>query len=313
MSGVSGATSKPHSSPSPSSGPSQSKDKGPSQGSQSTQGSQSQSSRNKDTFESGGGKDNKPKVNLSGGGSVGADASTGPGYEHKDHADVAPGTTADHQLKLNEGQVGAHASGSADQNGARGDVNVNGSWKALQDHAEVNSKAKLVDGDKPLISDNTLSSDVNVGMEGHFNAHGEANKDGTFDGGFNLNGSMGVDAKGQGTSELNTVGDDGQKENLASVTVEGHGHLGLAGGIHGGLSNKDGNITTDFGMDLAPGAGGGFSVRFSVNPGNIAKEGAKIAEEIGQGAGDAGYQAQKQIGETLSGIQKLLGGVHLFG
>jgi hypothetical protein len=50
-----------------------------------------------------------------------------------------------------------------------------------------------------------------------------------------------------------------------------------------------------------------------VNPGNIAKEGAKIAEEIGQGAGDAGYQAQKQIGETLSGIQKLLGGVHLFG
>jgi hypothetical protein len=314
----------------------------PAQSSSSTQSnasnhsSQSQGSKTKDTFESGSGT--KKQVDIGGGqgsaqvshdlktgetkksGNVdiahvnaSATKSTGPAFERHDQKEIAPNTTASNNVEAGKAQVGANLSTNVDDKSVKGSAGVHGEATAVKDDFHVKNKTTLVNGDKPVNSENTLDGQVNVGVKGDASADAYADKDGNAGAHVYVGGKAGVDGSITAGSQLSTVDDKGKKEDLAGGSVTLHGDAGVAAGFHAGGDFKDGKLSTDFGFNLTPGVGGGVDTKFNADFGNIAKEGGKIADEIGKGAGDAGYQAQKQIGETLSGIQKFLGGVHIFG
>jgi hypothetical protein len=308
------------------------------QSNQSNQSRQSQGSRNQDTFESGNDGKAKQKVDIGGGqgsaqvshdaktgetktdGSVdiahvdaSASRSTDAVAERDDHAEIAPGTTASNHIEVGKGELNANLSAGVDDEGAHANAGVSGEYTVVKDEFHVENNTTLVDGEKPLNSKNTIDGEAAVRVEGHANADAYVDKDGNAGAHVDVGGVAGGDANLTLASELSTVDEKGNKEELASGEIDLHGNAGLAAGFKGGFDFKDGKLTTELGFNFTPGVGGGINTKLSADFGNIAKEGQEIAEEIGKGAGDFGYQAQKQLGETLSGIQKFLGGVQIFG
>jgi hypothetical protein len=334
MSGVSGATSK---SPSSSSGahPSSSSN---SPSSSTNKSSQPQGSKTKDSFESGSNNKSKKHVDIGGGqgsGQVSHDLKTGetkksggvdvahagasktistdPVVKRDDQKEIAPNTTASNHFEAGKGQVSTNASAGADDKGLHANLNVKGELDAVKDDFHVKNNTTLVNGEKPLNTENKVDGEVAVRVKGEGNLNAYLDKDGNGGAHVNAGFTAGIDGQITGSSKLSTVDDQGKPEELASGSITLHGNAGIAGAFHAGGDFKDGKLTTDFGFNLTPGFGGGVDTKVSVDFKNIAKEGQKIAEEIGKGAGDAGSQAQQQLGEVYSGIQKLFGGVHIFG
>jgi hypothetical protein len=326
MAGVTSASSAPKShagssgssSPSSSSSQSSSNDKSknkPSNDKKTTNGGQTQSSNGpssasnqsdqkktqpnqKDSFE---GKDDKKKlVDLHG------ETRTDALHEQKDQAHVAPGTDASSHTVVGQGEAHGNATVSANENGV--DVNADGgaSVTALKNESEIKNTTQLTGGDHPITADSKLQSTVDVGAEVHANGNLHVDKDGNASGGFDVGGFAGAKEKVSLSTDVSTVGEDGKKEELGGATLNLNGVQGIGADAKGGFEFKDGTFSTHFGVDAGAIVGGGFDVNLRVNPENIAKE-------IARDAGQLGDQVQKGIGETLSGIQKFLGGVHLFG
>jgi len=352
MSGVSGATSKSHQSSSSSSHASNSSSSSSGSTNKSSQSSQSnkssQGSKPKDSFESGSDNKSKKQVDIGGGqgsGQVSHDLKTGetkksggvdiahvsasktvstdPLVKRSDQAQIDQNTTASNNFEAGKGQLSSNVSTNVDDKGIKANLNVKGELDAVKDDFHVKNNTTLMDGEKPLNTENKVDGEVAVRVKGEGDTDAYANEDGA---GGHVKGEItaGVDGQVTGSSKLSTVDEQGKPEELASGSITLRGNAGFAAGFHAGGDFKDGKLTTDFGFKFAPGIGGGVDTKLSVDFKNIAKEGQKLAEEIGKGAGDfgsqaqkqlgdAGSQAQQQLGEVYSGIQKLFGGVHIFG
>jgi len=241
---------------------------------------------------------------------VSASKSTGSAFQRTDKKDLGSNTTVTNDVQAGTANVSMNAKAGANDKGVYANTNVHGEATALKDHVQVKNETKLPGG---MSSENKLDGNLFVGAKGDGSADAYANKDGSAGAHVAAGVTAGMDANLTGSTEVSTTDEKGNKEDLFGGSVTLHGNAGLAAGFHGGFDFKDGKLSTDFGFNFTPGVGGGVDTKFNADFGNIAKEGGKIANELGKEAGDAGYQAQKQIGETLSGIQKFLGGIHLFG